>query len=348
MQSARPQLPPGRPPQPPPEVLFATGHNWAVFLAPKNAQGKSHLPQEPYYYERNNGITTWIRPFDYVEPEASSDNPNAVLAVGEEWRRQEIERKRQNARKRAKQDKAVRQSDVQGISWRQVETEQGRIYYYNTNTGESCWKQPDEVAEALRKIDKQQAEQQETSADENYQMEGTEMNVEDAEWMLAQMEADQNEESEMEEYSDSKETDMVESEMTVGTSLPKSECVERFKSMLREANIDPFGTWDMQMSKLQGDPRLADISDPAEQQDLFDAVCNEIIAQRRQISSEKRKDQSDTLRDPFDQLLEEKVKKKTLFAKFCQKNLRDPRYLSIKTSREREKRFKRHLETLSG
>ncbi|KAJ2798758.1 hypothetical protein H4R20_004705 [Coemansia guatemalensis] len=352
MQSAGSQLPPGRPPQPPPEVLFATGHDWAVFLAPTDTQGKPYIPQEPYYYERNNGITTWIRPFDYVEPEATADNPNAALAVGEEWQRQEMERKRQIARKRAKQDKPVRQSNVQGTSWRQVETEQGRKYYYNTKTGVSCWEQPAEIADALREIEEQKTDQQEASADEDYQMEGTEMNEEDAEWMLAQMEAEQNEEEgEMEEDSDNREADVVEEPDTnSGTLLSKSECVERFKTMLREANVNPFGTWDMQMSKLQGDPRLADIKDPAEQQDLFDTVCSEIIAQRRQMDSEKqndRSDQSGMSRDPFDQLLHEKVKKKTSFARFCQRNLKDPRYLTIKTSREREKRFTKHLESLA-
>ncbi|KAJ1812772.1 hypothetical protein LPJ75_003488, partial [Coemansia sp. RSA 2598] len=50
--------------------------------------------------------------------------------------------------------------------------------------------------------------------------------------------------------------------------------------------------------------------------------------------------------DPFDQLLVERVTKKTSFARFCQKHLKDPRYLSVKTSREREKRFLRHIEML--
>ncbi|KAJ2076808.1 transcription elongation regulator [Coemansia sp. RSA 988] len=342
MQSVRPQLPPGRPPQPPPEVLFATGHNWAVFLAPTDTQGKPHLPQEPYYYERNNGITTWIRPFDYIEPEASTNNPNAALAVGEEWQRQEVERKQQVARKRAKQDKAVRQSDVLGTSWLQVETKQGRKYYYNTKTGESCWKQPIEVTKALHEINQQRLEEQDVSS----HMEGTEMNVEDAEWMLAQMEADQYEDG-MEEASDNGETSIVEeSDATSTILLSKSERVERFKSMLREANVNPFGTWDTQMNKLREDPRLEDIKDSIEQQDLFDSVCSEIIAQRRQMNSEKQNDRSDILRDPFDQLLHEKVKKKTSFAKFCQRNLKDPRYLTIKTSREREKRFTKHIESL--
>ncbi|KAJ2203405.1 hypothetical protein EV180_007525, partial [Coemansia sp. RSA 518] len=92
------------------------------------------------------------------------------------------------------------------------------------------------------------------------------------------------------------------------------------------------------------DWRLTAITDDAERGDLFDTVCAEIIERRNR----ERKEPLVKSTDPFGDLLRENVVKKTSFAKFCQRNLKDPRYLSIKTSREREKRFVKHLESVIG
>ncbi|KAJ2780604.1 hypothetical protein H4R18_003360 [Coemansia javaensis] len=311
-------------PQLPPEALAGSGHDWAVFLAPADARGRSFVPREPYYYERNNGITTWIRPFDYVEP---ADHP---LAVGERWQQEEAEHRRRQARARAKQDRPVAQTQAGATSWWTVTTAQGRTYYHNTETGASQWDQPEEAAQALADAAEKAANQDEAPA-------GTEMTADDAEWMLAQM-ADSGSEDGGDVDSPGDTAALTES-----ADLPKSERVAQFKEMLREARLDPFGSWEMQKSRHESDPRFAAIGDDDERQDLFNEACRELMEQRRR---ERPAAAAPADPDPFGQLLREKATKRMSFARFCQRNLKDPRYLAVKTSRERERRFAQHMGSL--
>ncbi|KAJ2716576.1 transcription elongation regulator, partial [Coemansia spiralis] len=309
----------------PPEVLAGSGHDWAVFLAPLDARNRQHMPEERYYYERNNGITTWTRPFDYVEP---TDSPSAALEIGDRWRREEAEKKRLQARQLAKQDRPARQAAVGDTEWRRVDTVQGRVYYYNTATRTSQWEQPAELAEELQAMDRAPADPE---------PEGTEMTEEDAEWMLAQME--QEGAGTLDAISEEAASD----DEQPAAVLPKSECIAQFKEMLLECKLDPFGAWDIERDKLAGDPRFAALDDDEERQNLFDDACRIILEQRR---SQKKQEDAAGSSDPFGQLLAEKVTKKVSFAKFCHRNINDPRYLAIKTSREREKRFTQHLDSL--
>ncbi|KAJ1862794.1 hypothetical protein LPJ78_004474 [Coemansia sp. RSA 989] len=321
------EFPLNRPPAPLPQVLYATGHEWAVFLAPSAPKGQ-HMPNEPYYYERNNGITTWIRPFDFIEP----PDPQAALQIGLQWKREKEEQKRQAARTRAKKDRPVRQQHIEGTVWRRVETSQKRVFYYNNETKESRWDKPLELA------DKNQSRPDDTG-------EGTELNVDDAEWMLAQMQETSDEDEPNAQDTETQETSQEDERLS---KLDKPQKIALFKSMLYEAQVNPFGMWDTELSKFANDWRLAAVTDKDEQQDLFDSVCRELIQQRNQQKQLAKPPTTPTANaeHPFDQLLREKVAKKISFAKFCQRNLKDPRYLSIKTSREREKRFNRHMESL--
>ncbi|KAJ2500616.1 hypothetical protein GGH96_002561 [Coemansia sp. RSA 1972] len=317
---------PGRPPLPPPEAIIAAGHEWAVFLAPADSQ-MQHTPNEPYYYERKNGITTWIRPFDYIEP----TDPDAALDVGRKWQHAESERRHHAARTFAKQDTAVSQQFIDGTSWRRVETKQNRVFYYNNDTKESRWDQPVQVTKVLQLMAEKEKERE---------AEGTEMNVDDAEWMLEQMQDEDMSDNESVDTRDSNALPQIDERIAL---MGKPERIAHFKSMLHDADVDPFGTWDSELNKIN-DWRLTAITDDAERMDLFDAVCAEIMERRNQ----ERKEPAAKSTDPFGDLLRENVVKKTSFAKFCQRNLKDPRYLSIKTSREREKRFVKHLESVVG
>ncbi|KAJ2040916.1 transcription elongation regulator [Coemansia sp. RSA 922] len=290
---------------------MANDHDWAVFLAPADTQGRTHLPNEPYYFERNNEITTWIRPFDYTEP--STDSP---LSIGESWQRQAAEHRLQKARTHAKADRPLAQTPLNS-DWKRVTTVQGREYFYNTETKTSQWDQPKDL---------------ETPVDMVVE-EGTEMTADDVDWMLAQM----DEEPEEDEDNEDMEAEQDTEDRLPADDLSKDERIVQFKAMLHDKGVNPFGTWEMQINSYESDPRFALINTDAERRELFDVVCKETAKKPRQ----------DTLH-PFDQLLCEKVtKKKTSFAKFCQKNLKDPRFTTIKTSREREKRFDKHLESIS-
>ncbi|KAJ1962884.1 hypothetical protein GGI12_002375 [Dipsacomyces acuminosporus] len=309
------------------------------------------MPNEPYYYERKNGITTWIRPFDYIEP------LEAPLLVGERWREEEIERQRLRAREKARRDKPKSQTKINGTEWRRVETEQGRVFYYNESTKVSRWDQPKELDQALKDI----GEKKEVDVDEQNDggdgMEGTEMNADDAEWMLAQMIQGEEEEEQDEAMGQDTHSLGYENDTQLSNAqneqLSRDECMSKFRDMLVEAGINPFGTWDTELSKFEQDPRLPLIENTAERNDIFDLVCKELVALKRQQQKQQqssagqgRPGSRKPAVDPFDQLLEEVVKTKMSFAKFCQQNRKDPRFLKLRSSREREKRFIKHLESL--
>ncbi|KAJ2812846.1 transcription elongation regulator [Coemansia furcata] len=292
---------------------MANDHDWALFLAPTTTPGSRHVPNEPYYFERNNEITTWVRPFDYIE---------SPLSIGEAWQQEQTQHRLDQARAHAKADRPLSQTRIND-EWTRVATVQGREYFYNTRTKASQWDQPEELEGLLEEENVDQA------------MEGTEMTADDVEWMLAQMDEDQEDEEEM-EVREQNTGDHVA--MSVD-DLPKDERITMFKTMLREVGVNAFGTWETQIKNYESDPRFA-LVDAAERRELFDTVCKERAA--KPLPSQRND------MHPFDELLAEKVtKKKTSFAKFCQKNLKDARFTSLKTSREREKRFDKHLETIS-
>ncbi|KAJ1938526.1 transcription elongation regulator [Kickxella alabastrina] len=301
----------------------ATKHDWAQFFAPGLPIGR-HLPNEPYYYERTNGITTWIRPFDYIEP----PNPKQLA---EDLCKEHEQQKAQEARKKALQDRPQKTTKAQA-GWLVVDTVQGRQYYFNEKSGVAQWERPDELVEL---------------ADVEENEEGVEMDEEDAEWMLEQMMAeaqgDQQDGAEIETEETGKEVG-AEAE---AEALTKDQRVGQFREMLLAASsLNPFGTWESQKDRFLGDRRLQYLG-AAEQHDMFDRICSEIIAQRKKTLPKKDEVKRPLpSSDPFGQLLEENISKRGSFAKFCQKHLRDPRYLSIKTSREREKRFNQHLDAL--
>ncbi|KAI8320776.1 hypothetical protein GQ54DRAFT_298394 [Martensiomyces pterosporus] len=351
-----PPPPPGLPPLPPlpaaaPEQ-HQHQHEWAVFLAPSLPTGP-YTPGEPYFYERKNGITTWIRPFDYIDP---PQELGPATLVGERWREEDMERKRVMARERAKRDRPVRQHRVPGNEeWRRVETEQGRVFYYNVNTKESRWDRPKDLVVGQQQEQEGRENTADTDAKDEGVEEGTEMNADDAEWMLAQMADEMGGDMDIpgsgleEEEQDEPPQEAVAS----NEQLSKDEQISMFKDMLRSASINPFGTWETEVHKFQQDDRLACIESAAERHDLFDLVCKELVAQKRkQQNEEQRLPQSKKAKgdlsgkDPFDQLLVEAVTSKTSFAKFCQQHRRDPRFLKLRSSREREKRFKKHVDSL--
>ncbi|KAJ2890632.1 hypothetical protein GGI21_006106, partial [Coemansia aciculifera] len=196
---------------------MSLAHDWAVFLAPGGDQTTTYASNEPYYFERNNQITTWIRPFDYRD---------VPLSKGESWQQAEAERKLQLARSKAKEDRPMTQTAVRGSEqWRVVTTVQGREYYHDVATGVSQWSRPAELDEIASEEDNEDEEQQGV-------VDGTEMTAEDAEWMLAQMDEDGEDDDD-----DDKEEEEVVEEVA---DLPKDERIAQFKAMLLDIGVNAF------------------------------------------------------------------------------------------------------------
>ncbi|KAJ2397464.1 hypothetical protein GGI23_003529 [Coemansia sp. RSA 2559] len=293
-----------------PEKFRNTGREWAAFEAPANPSKELQcMPRELYFYERTLGISTWFQPIDYVLPQRIEE----LYTLGKQWQEEE---KQQSRKEYAKQDRPVKQSPMGTTAWMRVETQLGRTYYYNKETRESTWIKP--------------IEQEEEEKEEG----GTEYNTEDAEWMLAQMNGAKEEDPDEEQVDEPAEEPEAQ-------QLTKDERVMAFKKMLLDGSVDPHGAWDLQSRKFQHDERFAWISDDAERRDLFNAVCTQISEQQKKDTKSKTQGSA---QDLFDALLHECVRKPMSFARFCERNLGDPRYLAIKTSLERQKRFTQFID----
>ncbi|KAJ2860423.1 hypothetical protein GGI22_002719 [Coemansia erecta] len=297
-----------------PEKFRNTGREWAAFEAPANPSKELQcMPRELYFYERTLGISTWFQPIDYVLPQRIEE----LYTLGRQWQEEEKQKSRNEY---AKQDRPVKQSPMGTTAWMRVETQLGRTYYYNKETRESTWVKPTE----------QEGERGEEGKEEG----GTEYNTEDAEWMLAQMNGAKEEDPDEEQGGGP--ADEPEAQQ-----LTKDERVMAFKKMLLDGSVDPHGAWDLQSRKFQHDERFAWISDDAERRDLFNSVCTQIGEQQKKDTRPKTQGSA---QDLFDALLHECVRKPMPFARFCERNLGDPRYLAIKTSIERQKRFTQFID----
>ncbi|KAJ2614944.1 hypothetical protein GGH99_004974 [Coemansia sp. RSA 1285] len=343
-----------------PEEFRNTEREWAVFEAPalqsqQQQEGRQHMPGELYFYERTIGISTWYQPMDLVVPTTTTGGGGGnngaqatpvtlLLAAGREWQQQERQRRMERCRLKARQDRPSSQRALVGApNWVAVDTVQGRTYYHNKGTGQSVWEKP-RVDRGSSSNGEHEAKAEESGPEEAPP--GTEFNAEDAEWMLAQMNGD-NEEDE-----GGTETNINDGGPAVD-SLPPASKAERelqFKQMLVDAAVDPFASWDTQARRFQHDKRVAWIPTEAERRDLFDEVAAQTLEKRREADAQttQKQKQKQTALSPFDELLLEKVRGRMAFARFCQKSLEDPRYLSVKTSRERERRFKEFVDTTFG
>ncbi|KAJ2783956.1 hypothetical protein GGI15_002412 [Coemansia interrupta] len=194
-----------------------TGHTWSMFFAPADPSNNMYLPSEPYYHDAKNNISTWKRPFNYRQPAGDPKEVARMLVA------QHIQEVREAARRRAKEDRPLRQHRVND-QWSEVTTVQGRTYYYNEKSGQATWERPAELEEG-----------EDGEADE--EPEGIEMDEEDAEWMMQQM-LDEQEEAESPQLEEEEEPEIVEPEMS------RDDRIRSFREMLREGSLNVFGTWE--------------------------------------------------------------------------------------------------------
>ncbi|KAJ1821845.1 hypothetical protein LPJ56_003169, partial [Coemansia sp. RSA 2599] len=228
----------GSPMRPSPTTVLSNvdaGHNWVMFLAPASPLCQ-HMPNEPYYYDLVTGLSTWTQPFDYRRPEDAQEHAEKLV-------REYHQKIRQQARQRAQQDRPLRKRPETRGTWATVETTQGRVYYYDEKSGMATWQKPQEI--------EQMAEQPGIG--------GTEMDAEDAEWMMEQMMMEQQEEE-----------DTEPSEVPQAEVIPRDRAISEFKQMLGQGPLNIYGTWDSQIPVFQDDPRFLYIQDASERQDLFD------------------------------------------------------------------------------
>ena len=58
--------------------------------------------------------------------------------------------------------------------------------------------------------------------------------------------------------------------------LGPEEKVEAFKALLRETQINPFGTWEKELAKFAHDPRYTLVANLSQRRAIFNDVCKEL------------------------------------------------------------------------
>lgn len=178
------------------------------------------------------------------------------------------------------------------VPWLQVHTKQGRIFYHNPQTLESHWSAPDEIHVALEQWkngryepesrvrsapdSSPEYEVEEEEADESAEEEEAgidpveEYDEEDIAWQLAAMEEAGEGPMEMDEDD--------------GPEFTVAERMEVFKKMLEDLEIDPYRTWDSELTKIATDPRYLVVDTTHQRKLAFEEFC---ITKAKQVQQEK-------------------------------------------------------------
>ncbi|OLY78095.1 Transcription elongation regulator 1 [Smittium mucronatum] len=293
-----------------------------------------------YYYNRLKKFSIWARPSGLVLPLPHQSHHE--LAIN--WRNLERIARVNDLKKQAKADMPLKMCVVQGTDWKLTST----------------WDCPDELASSFEQqlLD---AKQQVFSQSENVStfVEGTEMGADDIGWMLEQI---QDQDAESDESLDN-DPEPVDEQSPVPSPIPiletkDSETLEsktlKFKEMLLEGNIDPFGSWEKEALVFVGDPRfdgtfnipspLPSIPnyislDSQDRKTVFDSVCKQILADRKAPKKEYS--------SVFETFVAENCGSPPMdWKRFSQKFKKDSRFLTVKSLPKREKLYLQFVSRL--
>jgi hypothetical protein len=132
-----------------------------------------------------------------------------------------------------KTQRAIKLRNIAGSEWKLAFCKDGRTFFYHPESKTRTWTMPEELHELLD---------------------------------TAEEEVDINDES-IEEEEISRNTDIVEQQQEEETfdvsvtqeakvQLTSEERILEFRNMLKEQNINPFSTWEIEVTKLEKDPRF--------------------------------------------------------------------------------------------
>ncbi|OMH80173.1 Pre-mRNA-splicing factor dre4 [Zancudomyces culisetae] len=168
------------------------------------------------------------------------------------------------------------------------------------------------------------------------------MTEDDIAWMLEQMNGgDENEEG----------IDVADDHVEASKMGQEEKC-DLFKEMLREKNVNPFGSYDTEELKFIDDDRYKLIESDQERRGLFDLVCKELIKEKKDKSTMRevkaKGAKIDTEMDIYEQLMRSESGDPPMsWPKFCQKFRTDARFLSVKSSLKRQSRYEGYLRKLN-
>ncbi|KAL1921158.1 uncharacterized protein VTP21DRAFT_10874 [Calcarisporiella thermophila] len=320
-----------------------------VFTLPPGWTQHQSPTGHPYFYNSITGQSSWVppppQPLAYPPPQMA---PSPIPKQPTE----------KSPKKKAPKDKAKSMRPIPGTSWRLVTTHQGNEFYHNKETGKSSWVLPEEIREAVDKMKqedkerereeeekkKRKAEEEELEAKrvKRENQEDMEITEDDFAYQLQFMDEETRRELGIEAEQSQETTEEEKRPERTSGILSEEERKEAFRQLLLESDINPFGTWEKELSKFIHDSRYTLVEKIKDRKDIFDMVCRKLIQERKSQKIDKPK----SGRDQYLQLLAEETTHRTYWDDFSRRFRRDKRFTALDSAKERETLFKDHVAKL--
>ncbi|OLL26750.1 Pre-mRNA-splicing factor dre4 [Neolecta irregularis DAH-3] len=279
---------------------------WTVHTAPSG-----HL----YYYHKESAKSTYIRP-QFAQSTAEPPKP---VALESHLHANKLKPTEKPDRPRFKKPIPFAEP------WILVTTKKGRMFVHNLKTLESLWNIPDDIQPAVNALLVEEKKQDRRarglpSEDEDegigQQLEFTE---DDLAWQLAEI-AQEDEQNNAYSHGSAPEPTLEEREM------------------LLDRSVDPFSTWDAELSKIVNDPRYILIETTKNRRYVYDAWCRERSIQINAENASKVK-QNPILE--YHKLLTDHADSKIYWHEFRRKFKKDPAFVNFgDNDKQREKEFR--------
>ncbi|KAF0479044.1 peptide-binding protein [Gigaspora margarita] len=350
-----------------------------------------------YYYNAATGHSTWERPATVPPPPplgpphmsggivSHSFQPMpTVMSVPIQQQTFPPQQQKEPPKEKTKKEKAKVKKPIPDTKWSIVFTTEGNEFYYNSETKQSVWQIPEEIADAVKAFKeteeknaqalhdtagvkrKANDEEQMTSEEvkrakgglDNAANEGTELTEEDIAFQLQFIEEQERQEQLSTTGSgDSGDNDNSavheigdeDSQTQIKdkdkeVELSPEERMLMFKSLLRDMDVSPFAMWEKELPRIIHDPRYTLIPTLKQRKELFDEYCKERVVEVRAEKLNKAKDL--TAKDEYLKLLEEETSHRSHWDSFRKRFKKDPRFKNFSDDKEREKVFRKHIHEL--
>lgn len=125
-------------------------------------------------------------------------------------------------------------------------------------------------------------------------------------------------------------------------NIPIEERVDTFRKMLEEKEVDHTSTFQRELSKIVFDPRYLLLTS-AERRETFEKFCSEKTDEQQR----KRREKIKAVTNDFKTLLgEADLSSRSTYEEFHNRYSKDPRYLALEKTKDREILFDDHLALL--
>ncbi|KAI9097180.1 hypothetical protein DFS34DRAFT_593860 [Phlyctochytrium arcticum] len=361
---AVPPPPPGPPPGAPPIQSSWIEH--------RTSEGKI------YYYNSITRESRWTRPDVTV---AKSSNPNTANQTSIE---SPIAPPTQVANGGTNDTPKVQKEQALGIKrllssdWAIVLTNKDHEFFYNLNTMERSWEMPDEIGDLVGQliadamgVNLNDYESDEPAAEEEKPEEqwprlrsssptneGAHIqdlaSQDDRKRKVDDLAAVPDENAKKQKTAEPAQPPEVSTDKDGHSSInsDEKEKAQQFTQFLRDKNVSPYSTWEVELPALVRDPRytfsktglkiyFSVIPTAKRRKQLYEEYCVVRVAELR----DEKPTKVDDAKTIFKRLLEEEVTSKMRWTDFSYRFRRNDRFLGIKP-KDREKLFSEHISAL--